>query len=217
VSNGVGSVSPAMAIVVGTALALASCASAQRAGRTPEGHPMWRIECPPAGGCNAKARKVCGGDYTTLNDGDSYNMFTYKGQATVARRRRMLIACLGNASPQLEPLPPDRQQQRAEAIATAEPMGATPDVRCAYWREHVERTADVPSTKRLRKWLLRRASEACAEVAEPYRREAQPPREIEPTEAADRAPSEDLPSEQPTDEPLNPWREEEQPGERSDP
>lgn len=56
---------------------------------------MWRIECPPAGGCDEKAREVCGGDYTTLSDGDSYGIVTntYTGQSTVVRRTRFLIAC----------------------------------------------------------------------------------------------------------------------------
>jgi hypothetical protein len=134
------------------------CISAQRAGVTPEGAPVWRIECPPAGGCDEKATEVCGSDYTTLNDSDTYNVVTnaYTHQKAVARRSRVLVACMPRDDP---------QKRRGDAISAAEPAGATPDVRCAYWRLHVEKTAVVPSTDRLRPWLVQQAGDACAEMA----------------------------------------------------
>lgn len=78
---------------------LSGCASAQRAGTTSGGAAMWRIECPPAGGCDEKAREVCDGDYTTISDGDSYDVISIQNeQPVVARRSRFLIACLDRNS-----------------------------------------------------------------------------------------------------------------------
>lgn len=140
--------------------AVIACTHAERAGTTPQGAAVWRIDCPPAGGCDQKARELCGANYMVLDSDQAYNVFvnSYTHQTMVGRRTEMLVAC-SKPKPRV-----DAQARRRKAILEAEPAGATPDVRCAYWQEHVERTADVPSTKRLRPWLIRRAKEACAEV-----------------------------------------------------
>jgi hypothetical protein len=131
---------------------------------------MFRIECGSAsGGCDERAVEVCGGRYTPVQDGDAIagawtNYQT--GQTTVARRRVMLVACGAPAAAE------DTGDRRAaEAIWRAEPVDASPERRCAYFRGHLERAGRAQHD--LRAWLRRQVSQRCNPPAvDPWQRDS---------------------------------------------
>jgi hypothetical protein len=141
------------AMLVGGA---AGCVSSQPAGMTQDGRATYRVECPPGGGCNEEAERLCGGPYTTIGDDEkvagAYTTAWARGnhataQTTTVRRRVTMIVCLDR--PPAAPAR-DLDHERSLQLSGAEPIDAGVAVRCAYWQAHLQRE---PSP-RVRSWIL---------------------------------------------------------------
>lgn len=145
-------------------LLLVGCVTSERVGLTPDGRELYRVKCGSVtGGCDDEARALCKGAFTPVQDADVmtgaivHNHGGGVATVTPVRRRWMLIAC--GAEPEGA-----TDKRQAEIIWKAEPVDARPEVRCAYWRSHLDRAGREQAE--LRSWLRVNAAKHCSKVNE---------------------------------------------------